>query len=72
METPGLKVHQCSNGFIICVFKRLLTAVEYMCQYYTKQIKSFKRNLCVSAVCGPESRPSEALSATNVLNRFNS
>lgn len=36
MESKGLKINRCSNGFNICVFKRLLTAIEYMCQYYIK------------------------------------
>lgn len=43
MESKGLKINRCSNGFNICVFKRLLTAIEYMCQYYIKWIKPFKR-----------------------------
>lgn len=43
MESVGLKINWRSNGFNICVFKRLLTAIEYMCQYYMKWIKPFKR-----------------------------
>lgn len=36
MKSVGLKRNQRSNGFNICVFKRLLTTAEYMCQYNMK------------------------------------
>lgn len=49
MDSMGLKINWCSYGFNICVFKSLLTAIEYMCRYYMKWIKPFKRNdhLCI-------------------------